>query len=57
MARLVKLCTSVDATGILEAGESACETDEYAEKAIRDALLDACKDDARLMRKILTLIE
>ena len=45
LAHLAKIKTSVDVPGMLEAGETAAENamDEYAGRAVRDALLDVCK--------------
>ena len=56
IARLVQLCTSMGASHVVnEAGEAmdtACETDRLAESSIREALLDACRHDAKMMRRI-----
>ena len=56
IARLVQLCTSMGASHVVnEAGDAmdtACETDRLAESSIREALLDACRHDAKMMRRI-----
>ena len=52
VARLTQLCTSMGAPGALEAAGAAAEADRYAENVAREMLLEACKDDATMTRRL-----